>query len=541
MASNVENLSTFYANLPSIFETYPSTSIQLSSDTTLSDNEKTYQPMFGSFLFTDSELFTKAAFVDSTSSSIEVKSTEEDQLDETSIVKEHNVQTKETSPLAPVEDINDIDDDNDDEDDFDGIPIRHASTMIKDVLNDDNHSEHNNNNLLDKFIHHIENDDGDEEELFLNGFIDEQQQDKTTILSLFNNIPDIDDLNEHEEDDDDDDRIPFDHMDMLDQSDSIRSSSPDSVLSSSHLRDDDYDEDDDEEMNNHDNEDDVTQWNDDYLLEKISLQNNRPNAPLPPPIVLNIHPHDQVDFIDSSRSNSRCSNASSRLSNGYTDQARIFLNDDDELVTSSDSENDDYDNADKIDFENDLLTRDNSEEPSLQVNLDYHPSRSSSFSDDNNSTHSSPSPILIPDQSPIIAIDEEINETKNSIQSAPIAIVDDDDEDDVDDDNDLPFFTSSQPVLAPIPIKNFIELRNEYRQNEIIHDVINMRHLLTEHDNDDEFIAIMHNPTVFEEVLYDNDDQQVNSFLHYLRNSPSIKVKVKLSLYILIWFFFLSH
>jgi hypothetical protein len=44
-----------------------------------------------------------------------------------------------------------------------------------------------------------------------------------------------------------------------------------------------------------------------------------------------------------------------------------------------------------------------------------------------------------------------------------------------------------------------------------------MRHILNEHDNDDEFIAIMHNPSVFEEVLYDNDEQQVNSFHHYLR------------------------
>ena len=39
-----------------------------------------------------------------------------------------------------------------------------------------------------------------------------------------------------------------------------------------------------------------------------------------------------------------------------------------------------------------------------------------------------------------------------------------------------------------------------------------MRHILNENDNDDEFIAVMHNPTVFEEVLYDNDNyQQVNS------------------------------
>jgi hypothetical protein len=514
MAADVENLTAFYANLPSIFETDPSTSIKPTSNTTTTtiDNEKTYQPMFGSFLFADSEPFTRAAFVATTSSSIEMKSTDEEQTHEASGLKENNIQSIESSPLASVEDISDMDDDNndDDEDDFDGIPIRHATSMIKEMLNGDNHSEHNN--LFDKFIHDIENDqvDDDDVDLFLNGFTDEQQQqqnDKTTIPSLFNNIPDIDDLNEHEEDVEDD-RIPFDHMDdMLDQSDSIRSSSPDSVLSSSHLRDDD----DDDEMNNNDDEDDVAQWNDDYLLGKITSQNDRPNAPLPPPIVLNIHPHDQVDFIDTSRSNSRCSNSSSHLSIGYADQAQNFLDDDNGLVTSSDSESN-HDDADQIDFKNDLITRDNSVEPTLQINLDYHRSRSSSSYSEINSLHSSSlSPLPIPDQSPIIAIDDDINEIKNNIQSAPIAIVDD------DDDYDLPLFTSDQPVLSPIlPLKNFIELRNENRQNEIVHDIINMRHILNEHDNDDEFIAIMHNPTVFEEVLYDNDDQQVNSFLHYL-------------------------
>jgi hypothetical protein len=519
MTSDVENLTTFYANLPSIFEIDPSTSIEPSSNTniTIIDNNKTYQPIFGSFLFADSEPFMRAAFVASTSSSIEVKPTEEEeqeeqeeQKDEAFDLKENNIETIGSSPLAPVEDISDIDN-NDDEDDFDGIPIRHASSMIKEKLNNDNHSEHNN--LLEKIVHSIENDDDDDvEELFLNGFTD-QQHDKPTIPSLFNNIPDIDDLNEYDEEEDDDDRIPFDHMDMLDQSDSIRSSSPDSVLSSSHLRDDDDDDDDDDMNNNDDDEDDVTQWNDDYLLGKITLQNDRPNAPLPPPIFLNIHPHDQVDFIDSSRSNSRCSNASSHLSIGYTDQARIFINDDDGLVALSDSDSDHDDGDDKIDFENDLLTRDNSEEPCLQVNLDYHRSRSpshSSYSQSNSPYSSSSSPI--PDQSPIVAIDEDINEIKNNIQSAPIAIVDDDDNDD-----DIQAFTSDQPVLSPLPLKNLIEFRNENRQNEIVRDIVNLRHILNDHDNDDEFIAIMHNPTVFEEVLYDNDDRQVNSFLHYLR------------------------
>ena len=84
MASDVEDLTTFYANLPSIFETNSSTSIEPSSNTITTDvdHEKTYQPMFGSFLFADSEPFTRAAFVASTSPSIEVETTEEQQIDE---------------------------------------------------------------------------------------------------------------------------------------------------------------------------------------------------------------------------------------------------------------------------------------------------------------------------------------------------------------------------------------------------------------------------------------------------------------------------
>jgi prune family protein 2 len=497
MTSDVENLTRFYANLPSIFGTDSTSNLIESSSNTFIDNDKTYQPMFGSFLFADSEPLTRAAFVASTSSSIEMKSTEEEQTDEASTLKANYIPTKEPSPLALVEDISDIDDD-----DFDGIPIRHASSIGTEILNHDNH-------LLDQLAHDDDDDgddDDDEEDLFLNGFTDEQQQQHNTIPSLFNNIPDIDDLNEHEEDNDDD-RIPFDHMDMLDQSDSIRSSSPDSVLSSSHLRDDDdYD---DEDMNNHDDEDDVTQWNDDDILGKITSQNNRPNAPLPPPIVLNIHSDDQVNFIDSSRSNSRCSTASSHLSIGYADQAQIFINDDDELVSPSDSDDDD-----RIHWENDRLTRENSdEEPSLQVNLDYPRSRSSSSNHSDNSPRSISPSIL--DQSPILAIDDDANESKKEFQSAPIANVDD------EDDEDLPIFSSDQPVLSPIPFKNLFELRNEYRQNDIIHDIINMRHIINEHDNDDEFVAIMHNPTVFEEVLYDHDDEQQKSALIKQTNNLS--------------------
>jgi hypothetical protein len=531
MTSDVDNLTTFYAKLPSIFETDPLPSIELSSNdatSTLNDTEKTYQPMFGSFLFADSEPFTRAAFVASISPPIEMKT-----IDENSISKENNISLTPPPPLALVEDISDIDDD----DDFDGIPVRHTSTMIKKKLSDDNdlfnnHSEHNN--LLDKFVHPVENnhqnnnnneDKDDNDESFLNGFTDDQQQtDTITIPYLFESIPDIDDLNEQEFEDDD--RIQFDHdIKMFDESDSIVSSSPDSLLSSSHLRGDDDDE---EEMNHNedDDDDDVTQWNDDFLLGKTSLETDRPNVPLPPSTVMNIHSHDQVDFIDSSRSNSRCSNASSHLSMGYAEQEQICLNDD-ELVSSSDSDSDHDDNDDRINFEHDLLNRYNSEEPSLHINLDYHRSRSSSRSSNSSARSSSP----IPDQSPIVAIDEDINQIK-TIPSAPIAIVDDD-----DDDDDLETFTSDQPVLPLLPLQTLIQLKTEQRQNKIVHDVIDMRHMLNEHDNDDEFIAIMHNPSVFEDILHDDEDEhdQVNSFPNYHRicsNSPSIKVKDTRYLYI---------
>ena len=510
MTSDVDNLTTFYANLPSIFEIDFLSSNEPSSDitATIIDHEKTYRPMFGSFLFTESEPFTRAAFAVSTSPSSEVQIMEEQRIDENSTSNENNSQITPPPPLAPAEDISDIDDD--DEDDFDGIPIRHASTMINKKLNgdSDHHSEHNN--LLDKIIYPIENnnnenDADDEEELFLNGFSDEQQRqnDTITIPSLFKNIPDIDDLNE--QDYEDNDRIPFDHdIDMFDESDSIRSPSPDSLLSSSHLRDDDEDE----ELNNNedDDDDDVAQWNDDLLLGKVNLPTDRPNVPLPPPILLNIHSHDQVDFIDSSRSNSRCSNATSHLSIGYDDQERIFLNDD-ELVTSSDSDSDHEDNDNtNINFKNDLLNRYDSEEPTLEINLDYHRSRAS-LNSPNISTRST---SAIPDQSPIVAIDEDINEIK-SIQSAPIAIVDDD-VDDIDDD-DLQTFTSDEPVLPIFPLRNLIQIKTEKRQSEIVHDIIDMRHILNDHDNDDEFVAIMHNPSVFEDTLYDDHDEQVNFFL----------------------------
>ncbi|CAF1055519.1 unnamed protein product [Adineta ricciae] len=519
MPTDDEDLSTFYANLPSIFESHSSISNLQSNDvtTTLIDNEKPYQPMFGSFLFTDSEPFTRAAFIEP---SISSPTEGRQQLDNNTVSQannspnSNNIQTTSIPSLALPEDIDD-EEEEEEEDDFDGIPIQHASPLIKPKHNGDmdsfiNHSEHDN--TLEEFIHHVENNneyDIDDVESILNDFHDDEQEqyESQAIPSLFKDIPDIDDLNAHE--DKDIDGIPFDHMDMLDQSDSIRSSSPDSVLSSSHLRDDDDDDDldvGDQVMNINedadDDDDDVTQWNDDFILNmKSTPQNDRPNAPLPPSINLNIHPHDQVDFIDSSRSTSRCSNASSRLSVGYGDQAQIFINGHDGLESSSesDSEREDDDNL-QIDLENDLPNCDTDEELALQVNLDYHRSKSSSSHSSSSCSTRSTSPIV--DQTPIVDMDADIVETK-PIETAPIALADDDDND--DDDELVP---SDQPVLPIIIPRNPWELKFNTRQNEIVRDIINLRHILNEHDSDDEFIAVMHNPSVFEEVLLDKDEQQ---------------------------------
>jgi len=496
MASDVEDLTTFYDNLPSIFENNPSSSsIEQSYNTVVKDvnTEKSYQPMFGSFLFTDSDPLSRAAFIVSSSPSTEMEVTQGNQPTISSSSQITSSSSSSRPSLSPVED-----NDNDDEDDFDGIPIRHPSITINKKLNGDsdsilNHSK--DDHLFDELVHRIENshDDNDmEDESFLNGFNDEQHDTTVIVPSLFKDIPDIDDLNEHE---DDDDRIPFNHMeDMFDQSDSIRSSSPDSLLSSSHLRD--------EEDDDVDTDDEVAQWNDDLILDttssNVNYQMNRINSPL----VSAVHPFDQVDFIDSSRSNSRCSNASSHLSVGYADQAHVFMSDD-ELVTSSDSDDDDDNNnqGDMMNLDCDIFDRDDNEELCLQVNLDDH--RSPSSFSKSSSRHSS-SPIL--DKTPIVDIDEDHNE----LQIAPIAALDDDD--------DLQTFISDQPVLPILisPIKNPMELKIEKRTNGLVHDIINMRHLLNENEHDDEFIAVMHNPKMFEQVLYNNnsdDDQKVIYFI----------------------------
>lgn len=469
MASDVEDPTIFYADLPSIFENNSSTTIESSYN---ANTEKSYQPIFGSFLFPDSDPLTNVTFADSSSPFIEREATQEQLMDDCASSNENNISSSiqttpsSPSPPPPLASIDDID-----EDDFDGIPIRHASETIKKKLNGDSDIlHHKDDHLFDEFINHIENSHDDnelEDETFLNGFNDEQHEATIIVPSLFKNIPDIDDLNEHDDDNDDDDRISFD------QSDSIRSSSPDSLLSSSHLQD----EDDDDEIDH-----EVAQWNDDHILHPTSSNINSHSS-----LNIPINPFDQVDFIDTSRSQSRCSHISSSLSIGYADQAGTFLSDDDELLTSSDSD----DNI--INSNDEILNHHENEDICLQVNLDDHRSISP-FSKSNSTRSSSP----IPDQTPIIDIDEDNNELK-TIQIAPIAALDDE-----DDDSDLQTSISDQSILPPYitsNIKNLFELKNLERQNEIVHDIINMRHFFNENNHDDEFLAIMHNPKIFEQIL----------------------------------------
>ena len=577
MASDVDDLATFYASLPSIFENNSVTNNEPIHDkpsTPVDNIEPTYKPMFGSFLFSNSDPLTRAAFVASSSSSNSLKVIEEQRLHQddgpSSIQTDSSNGHSSSFPprLAVSEDIQDTDDDAE-EDDFDGIPIRHSTNLIKNKINGDSDSyiaQNEQEHFLNQFVHRIDvddpqsnpaddNDDEDEddEDAFLNGFSDDQHPELISVPTLFKDIPDIDDPNEH--DDDLNDGIPFDRMDMLDQSDSIRSPSPDSLLSSSHLRDDEDDDDDDvgdeidnDEMNHfngdddddENDDDDVTQWNDDFLLSKTNIEQNRPNAPSPSRLFLNMHPHDQVDFIDSSRSASRCSQASSHFSTGYTDQARIII-DDDGLETSSESD-DDHDDEDKYrtlddhqpDPEDNVFDREPSdEELSLQIDLDPRPSarsRSLSQVSSNISQNSRSSSPIVPDQSPIIDMDEEIYEPPAPLTIAPMAQVDDDDEEEGggkekdehhiienDEENlsDLRSFHSYQPVLPNFLWKNLMEIKRE----ELVRDIVDIRNIYRDHEDDDEFLAVMHNPMIFEEVLTDTDDQVTLDPIEYEKNN----------------------
>ncbi|CAF1067262.1 unnamed protein product [Adineta ricciae] len=487
MASDVEDSTISYDNLPSIFDADASSSLaEHAYDTVITDElkDKSYQPMFGSLLFTESDPLNRAAFVVSTTSSIEVVRTPQEQTDTSIDEHDSSGNMQLALPLARAEDF----DDDANEDDFDGIPVRHFSNTINKKQNGDsdsllNHAEHNH--FLNEFIHSMENDI--EDETYLNGFSDEQHDTTAVVPSLFKNIPDIDDPNQPEEDDDDrndDARAPFDQMDMFDQSDSICSSSPDSLLSSSHLQD--------EEEENVDVDDEVAQWNDDLILHTTSSNTNVQPPRINSPLILNINPLDQVDFIDSSRSQSQCSNMSSQLGFGYADQARTFMSDDElETSSASDDDDDEHNNADEhvMNFDCDTFERDDKEDICLEVNLDDH--RSSSSTSKSNSIRSS-SPI--PDETPIIDMDEETNEEK-PIQVAPIAALDD--EEDVEND-----------VYVPMTkFQNLAELQANHDRNDLIHEIVTMRHLLNENEQDDEFLAVMHNPTMFEEIIYDDNNQ----------------------------------
>ncbi|CAF3218399.1 unnamed protein product [Rotaria socialis] len=534
------DLTTFYAEFPSIFGNNTSCPIEPSYNTVAADVNKkqSYQPMFGSFLFADSDPLSRAAFAASSSSSpIEVPTTQEQVMDDHALTSENNASSSiqdAPSLVTPVELAEDIDDDND-EDDFDGIPIRHAPVMMNKKLNDDNEPNCNrrdHDQSLDEFINHVENAHNDyelEDDSFLNGFSDEQHDTTAIVPTLFKDIPDIDDPNEHDEDNDD--GIPFDQMDMYNQSESLRSSSPDSLLSSSHLQDEQDDD------INIDDDNEVTNWNDDTLLRTNSSNINAQTNQTDHPLILRMHPMDQVDFIDSSRSNSRCSHVSSHLSFGYNDQARIFRSDDDELVTSSDSDDDDDDNNDdtinidsnlfnqndKMNLDSNTFNQDDNEDLRLEVNLDDHRSVSSFSKSDSVRSASS-----IAHETPIIDIDDDdddIDQSKtlqivpitsmdddhhasNTLQVAPMAALDDEDEND-----DFQTFQSEQPVLPMISsnINGLFELMHEQRKTDIVHDIIHMRHLFDENNHDDEFIAIMHNPKIFEEVLYEHDDDNNNN------------------------------
>ena len=481
MASDVDDLgnsSTFHTDSFS----HPLTS-------TLTD-EKSYQPIFGSFLFADSDPLSHAAFIDVSSTSNHEEHRMEDHPSNEDNPRLSSIQT--TPPRS--ESLSDID-----EDDFDGIPIRHASMTIGKKLNGENGSPSHPqlNELIQRIEQSLHDEHEMEDETFLNDFIVEQEETTTIGSALFKDIPDIDDPNPPE-DEGEEEGIPFDQMDVSDQSDSVRSSSPDSLLSSSHLRDEH------EDVDVPDADDEVEQWNDDHLLETATSKIVPVSNGEPPLVNLPNHPFDQVDFIDSSRSHSRCSNASSYLSGGYADQARQFLSDD-ELMSSSDSDNNDDDDDDDHNVQNipaetvnlNQNKDDDDDDICLQVDLDDH--RAISSSSESNSIRSTPS---IPDETPIVDMDHIEVET-NAQQTAPIAALDDEDDD--DDDESFPSPTPPQPILPKFhsDLKTtLLELKSTQHRNELIHDIIHMRHFLDDNNHDDEFLAIMHNPQIFEEVLF---------------------------------------
>lgn len=565
MASDVDDLTKFYTSLPSIFQNDLLSTDQHIEDKPLavSDSEQTYPPVFGSFLFSDSEPLTHAAFVSSSSSTSNERTSVNDETSTT-----ENSLNRIGNQFFPLDTLANNDNKNNDdhhgngdfddieEDDFDGIPIRHATNLIKEKVNGDKSlvlDQAEQESFLNQFVRRIQSEDNesiasdndDDEDAFLKGFEDDQQADIVLRPSIFPDIPDIDDPNEPEEEQNED--LLFDRMDMLDQSESIRSSSADSVLSSSHLRDENEDDDDDDEIdhdeinsfehhnsnsniNNRmdadddnenddddDDDDDVTQWNDDFLLTRTNIeQNHRPSAPSPSQRFLNFHSHDQVDFIDSSRSVSRCSQASSNFSTGYNDQARIII-DDDGLVTSSETDDDDEDNEHQTHLEDPFFDQptSNENELSLEINLDLPRSRSLSAISSNSSRSNRSLAHSINDETPIVAMDDEIQDT-SKISPAPIAQLDDEDDEDMErnvmESNDVNngLFQHNQSLLAESIWNNL----RETKRNQLVRDIIDIQHIYQDHQNDDEFLAVMHNPMIFEEVLNDNDDQVTELMFH---------------------------
>jgi hypothetical protein len=123
------------------------------------------------------------------------------------------------------------------------------------------------------------------------------------------NLPSIDDPDPL---DDESKKSSADSMDWLEHSNSMDSSSLDSLLSLSSS-----------------NSERISEWTDDRIFDDIRKCSVRSK-----PIITDSSVDAPVSFIDRSVSSSQCSSA---LSFGYADQARLFLGHD-ELMTSTDNE-----------------------------------------------------------------------------------------------------------------------------------------------------------------------------------------------------------
>ncbi|CAF4299183.1 unnamed protein product, partial [Didymodactylos carnosus] len=75
------------------------------------------------------------------------------------------------------------------------------------------------------------------------------------------------------------------------------------------------------------------------------------------------------------------------------------------------------------------------------------------------------------------------------------------------------------------------DLRHISRTTGIVQDILDLRNLMIEHENDDEFVAVMHNPTMFEEVLHNNDIQQIHTNDDHKENEDDKNSIQKLQLF----------